>query len=285
MDKDKLVNIFRIDKPNICFVGDIHGEFKGLQGLMKRTGFRDTAYIVCGDIGLGFNKKEYYSQIFNKLTRTASKLNCEFIFIRGNHDNKVFFDKRLINRKCFKTVPDYSVLQTPTHNILCIGGAISIDRTYRKVEMRNNAYIYALHHGCSITEAEKLCKQLYWEDEACYYDEERISQLKLNGIDIDIVCTHTCPSFTKPIGKDNISYWLSLDKDLETDIDNERHIMDSVYKKLKDDGHSLKNWFYGHFHFHSTEYIDGTKFVMLDMFRNGNYDFYDVVDMEETIYV
>jgi hypothetical protein len=76
-----------------------------------------------------------------------------------------------------------------------------------------------------------------------------------------------------------------LDKDLETDIDNERHIMDNVYKKLKEDGHSLKNWFYGHFHFHSTEYIDGTKFVMLDMFRNGNYDFYDVSDTKETIYV
>ena len=53
-----LTNIFEIDKPNICFVGDIHGEFNSLQGLMKRTGFRDTAYIICGDCGFGFHKKQ-----------------------------------------------------------------------------------------------------------------------------------------------------------------------------------------------------------------------------------
>ena len=161
MNSKTLVNIFNIDKPNICFVGDIHGEFNSLQGLMKKTNFKDTAYIVCGDIGFGFCKKEYYSNIFNKLTRTASKLNCEFIFIRGNHDSKEFFDKRLINRKCFKTIPDYSVLQTPSYNILCIGGAISIDRTYRQMVLKENALKYSIHHGCSANEAEKLCKQVY----------------------------------------------------------------------------------------------------------------------------
>ena len=37
MNSKTLVNIFNIDKPNICFVGDIHGEFNSLQGLMKKT--------------------------------------------------------------------------------------------------------------------------------------------------------------------------------------------------------------------------------------------------------
>ena len=608
MNKKKLIDIFNIDKPNICFVGDIHGEFNSLQGLMKKTNFKDTAYIVCGDIGFGFNKKEYYSKIFNKLTKTASKLNCEFIFIRGNHDclskdtrvftkrgflhyneltlddeilsfnvnnemsewhsiddiivrnseeiyeqkgqslhiectsnhrhivkyddkydyikttefktyglskrcyiihgakinqndydikddeirivawlmtdgyvdnkkysyycisqckekyiqeikdclerlkvnytcsvrkrnnkgaiikgkkvkkakaenifrlhaefskkmqiylndknilpswvyelsyrqlkiftdtllkangtclrqkgnymlfgkynsllsfqplfsmcgyrtsllkdcrgdyrlnicennlskiminnkkfvkkeynDKVFclttklsnflvelngkvyftgncpkfFDKRLINRKCFKTIPDYSVLQTPTHNILCIGGAISIDRTYRQLVLKENALKYSIYHGCTTNEAEKLCQQVYWEDEPCYYDEEKLSQLKLNNINIDIVCTHTCPSFTKPFGKENIGYWLSKDENLERDIDNEREVMDKVYNKLKTDGHSLDMWFYGHFHYHNVQFVDNTKFVMLDMYRNGNYDIYDVFNTRETIY-
>ncbi len=54
---NKLVNIFKTDKPNVCFIGDIHGEFKSLQGLMKYTGFKDTLYIICGDCGFGFNKK------------------------------------------------------------------------------------------------------------------------------------------------------------------------------------------------------------------------------------
>jgi len=284
MNNKKLIDIFNIDKPNICFIGDIHGEFNSLQGLMKKTNFKDTAYIVAGDIGLGFNKKEYYSQIFNKLTKTASKLNCEFIFTRGNHDDKKYFDKRLINRKCFKTVPDYSVIQTPNHNILCIGGAISVDRTYRQMVLKENALKYSMHHACTPNEAEKLCQQVYWEDEPCYYDEDKLSQLKLNNINIDIVCTHTCPSFTKPFGKENIGYWLSKDENLERDIDNEREVMDKVYNKLKSDGHKLDMWFYGHFHYHNVQFVDNTKFVMLDMYRNGNYDIYDIFNTKETIY-
>lgn len=272
---ENVIDIFTIDKPNLCFIGDIHGEFKGLQGMMKKTGLRDTAYVVCGDVGLGFHKKEYYSQIFNKLTRTASNLNCEFIFVRGNHDSKAYFDKQLIHRKCFKSVPDYCVLKTPTHNVLCIGGAISIDRLYRKQVFRQNVMDYSLRHGCSLTEAEKLCPQVYWEDEPCYYDDEKLSHLKLNGIDIDIVCTHTCPSFVKPFDKNNITYWLQKDDKLEEDLDNERAVMDKVYYKLRTDGHNIKEWVYGHFHFHSMEYYDGIKFMMLDMFR-GNYDVYSL---------
>lgn len=285
MNKKKLIDIFNVDKPNICFVGDIHGEFNSLQGLMKKTNFKDTVYIVCGDCGFGFNKKEYYSKIFNKLSKTTSELNCEFIFIRGNHDDKKYFDKRLINRKCFKTIPDYSVIQTPLYNVLCIGGAISIDRTYRQLVLKENALKYSIYHGCTPNEAEKLCQQVYWDDEPCYYDEEKLSQLKLNNINIDIVCTHTCPSFTKPFGKENIGYWLSKDENLERDIDNEREVMDKVYNKLKTDGHSLDMWLYGHFHYHNVQFVDNTKFVMLDMCRNGNCDIYDVFNTKETIYV
>lgn len=284
MNNNEVINIFKIDKPNICFIGDIHGEFKGLEGFMKKLHFKDTLFICAGDIGLGFNKKEYYSQIFNRLTRTASKMNCEFIFVRGNHDDKKFFDKQLIHRKCFKTIPDYSVLETPIYNILCIGGAISVDRTYRKSVLKENALKYSMHHDCSLNEAERLCPQVYWEDEPCYYDEEKLKQLKLNNINIDIVCTHTCPSFVKPFGKDQITYWLEKDVKLEEDIDNERNVMDKVYHKLKSDGHKIDMWIYGHFHFHNTQFVDNTKFIMLDMYRNGNYDIYDVFGSPQTIY-
>ena len=276
MEETHLTDIFTIDKPNVCFVGDIHGEFNSLHGLMKKTGFRDTAYIVCGDIGFGFNKKEYYSQVFNRIGRTASKMNCEFIFIRGNHDDRRYFDKRKVNRKCFKTVPDYSVLQTPNLNILCIGGAISIDRKYRQMILEKNAETYSLYHGCSIDEARKSCQRSYWDDEACYYDGERLSQIRMNGIDIDVVCTHTCPSFLAPFDKSGVREWLRIDECLEADMDAERKVMDDVYAKLKEDGHTFGTWVYGHFHFHSVQYHEGRKFVMLDMCRGGNCDIYDI---------
>ena len=134
------------------------------------------------------------------------------------------------------------------------------------------------YHSCSLNEAKKTCSQVYWEDEPCYYDEEKLSELKLNNINIDIVCTHTCPSFAKPIGKDNIKAWLDADEKLEKDLNNERLVMDKVYEKLKKDDHKLNKWFYGHFHFHNSEYIDNTNFIMLDMCRNGNCDFYDVLN-------
>jgi len=276
-----LVKIFTVDKPNVCFIGDIHGEFSSLQGLMKHTNFKDTVYLFCGDCGFGFEKKEYYNQIFNKLSRTASKLNCEFIFIRGNHDSRDFFDKQIINRKCFKTIPDYSVIQTPTHNILCVGGAISVDRTYRMSLQESNAQKYARYHRCSLNEAKKLCKQLFWDNETCTYNEQALNELKLNNIKIDIVCTHTGPSFIKPFDKENINYWLAKDETLEEEINEERQTIDKIYNKLKEDKHPLNYWFYGHFHFHNTEYVDNTKFVMLDMWRNGKYDFYDIPFLEK----
>ena len=153
---------------------------------------------------------------------------------------------------------------------------ISIDRLYRQSVLKENVLNYSLHHGCSLTEAEKMCPQVYWKEESCYYDEEKLSQLKLNDINIDIVCTHTCPSFVKPFGKENIKYWLENDMSLNEDIDNERKVMDNIYNKLKDDGHTIGSWFYGHFHYHNTQFVDNTKFIMLDMYRNGNYDVYDV---------
>ena len=125
-------------------------------------------------------------------------------------------------------------------------------------------------------EAEKITPQLYWPDESCYYDEKALNELKLNGINIDIVCTHTCPSFAKPIGKSNITYWLEQDDKLEEDIDKERKVMDDIYNKLKNDGHEMKYWIYGHYHYHNMEIINDTKFIMLDMYRNGFYDICDI---------
>ena len=66
------------------------------------------------------------------------------------------------------------------------------------------------------------------------------------------------------------------DKDLMDDVRNERKVMDNLYNYLYTKNHPLHYWFYGHFHFHNSEYVDNTKFIMLDMWRNGKYDFYDI---------
>ncbi len=270
------LNIIETNKPHVCFIGDIHGEFNGLQGLMKRTEFTDTIWVICGDIGFGFEKPQHYTNIFNKLNKVASQFNSEFIMTRGNHDDPRYFDGKMINRKRFKAVPDYTVIKTPIYNILCVGGATSIDRTLRIDQWHRNAIRYAMYHNCSEDEAERLCPHVYWSDEQPVYDEEVLNQLKESGIKIDIVATHTCPSFAKPLTKDGIQNWLVYDPDLDKDIDKERKVMDDIYNRLIEDGHPIAKWFYGHYHFHNQEYINGIQFVMLDMCRNGNYDFYDL---------
>lgn len=270
------INIIETNTPGVCFVGDIHGEFKSLQGLMKRTKFTNTTYVICGDCGFGFEKDQHYANIFNKLTKTAASFNCEFLMLRGNHDDPLFFDGKRINYKYFKAIPDYTVIRTLFHDILCVGGATSIDRTYRMSITRQQALKYAMHHGCSEDVAMKFCQQCYWPDESPVYNEDALNELKENHIHIDIVATHTCPSFCKPTTKNGIQYWSQHDPTLEKTIDGERAVMDKIYNKLIADGHLLQKWFYGHYHYHNQEYIDDVQYVMLDMCRDGNFDLFDL---------
>jgi len=89
--------------------------------------------IVAGDCGFGFEKKEYYEQMVRRNAKRMNQANNWIVFVRGNHDNPAYFDGAMFNAKRFIAVPDYSILQACNHTILCVGGAISIDRIYRKI--------------------------------------------------------------------------------------------------------------------------------------------------------
>lgn len=270
-----MLNIIDIPKTGLCFVGDIHGDFSNLAGLMKHTELTDTAYIICGDCGFGFNKPEYYKQILGKVKKTAAKLDNVFFFLRGNHDDPSYFDGKTIDFPNFYAMPDYTVIRTPIYNVLCVGGAVSVDRIDR---MRMQCKIendYMRFHKCSINAAKEKCDKVYWPDELPAYDEESLNELNEMGIKIDIVCTHTSPSFAQLTNKNGVKYWTDMDNTLAEDLFTERNVMDQIYDKLKSDGHPLYKWFYGHFHQHFNELIDGTQFIMLDMCRNGNFDMYN----------
>lgn len=271
-----VLNIMETNRPGVCFFGDMHGAFNCLGGLMKRTEFTDTTYICLGDVGIGFEKPGHYTNIFRKLDKTASALNCGFVLFRGNHDDPSLFDGKTLCSESFNVVPDYTVLKTPSHNILCIGGATSVDRTDRLLGMESDAVRYQRFHKCSLSEARKLCRQSYWEDEQPVYREEAFEELKELGIEIDVVATHSCPSFAAPLSKDGVKGWMEVDPALEEDLNRERSVMDRIHAKLIADGHPLSKWFYGHYHFHNQEYIGNVQYILLDMCRNGNFDIYDL---------
>lgn len=271
-----MLNVIKTDLPNLCFIGDIHGEFTSISGMTKFSKLEDVNYIFCGDCGFGFESEEYYNQVFNKVGRTLNNLNANCYFIRGNHESKEYYDFSLIKKKRFKTVKDYTVIQTPSHNILCVGGATSIDRVYR---MEGNAqYVkeYLRYHHVSEDEAIRKAKKCYWSDEAPVWDEEAMNEITKSGIKIDIVATHTCPSFAKPLTKDGIKNWIKYDPMLDNDINYERLVMDNVYNHLIENAHPLKKWIYGHYHAHNSEWINDVNFVMLDMCRNGRMDVLEV---------
>ena len=238
----------------IVVSGDIHGEFTNLVcECCMQYGLRDTVIIVAGDCGFGFEKASYYENLYKHCRALLSKSNNWLLFVRGNHDNPAYFNLYPIKHQRWMTLPDYSVVKACGHTILCVGGATSVDRTYRM----NSKY----YHDQKLD--DPLAPNVYWPDERAVYDERR-----LNAIDevcaIDMVITHAAPSFCELSSHQGLLSWFIRDEDLMEDVKRERKVMDDVLGYLNAKNHPLRYWYYGHFHqsWHCEK--DGVRYNMLD---------------------
>lgn len=287
-----MLNILKLKTKAIYAIGDLHGKFESLLYFVKTYNIQNSVIIVCGDIGVGFNKKEYYKQTFSKINKVLKEYNTYILFIRGNHDDPDYFKTIEYDTKYVKLISDYTVIQVfdintepqekEGYNILAVGGAISIDRSYRINTNKKYAMEYARWHSCTFEEAQKrLDRRCYWENEAPYIDYETLGEIKNNDIKINTIASHTCPHFCVPHTKDGIRRWLANDFKLEEDIDNERQTMTKLYNKMVEDEHPLTEWVYGHYHFHSTEEIDGVMFRLLDEVNDCSIDFVCIKDFDK----
>ena len=165
---NKMLTFNYTDAKCIVICGDIHGDFEEMVfKLCVQYGMTDTLLIVAGDCGFGFEKAGYYEQIFSKVSRRLTKANNWIAMIRGNHDDPAYFQEQRINHERFRCVQDYSIVTACGHTILCIGGAISIDRTYRlAADSRPHS-------------AQKAC---YWADEMPRFDEEALAEINAKYI-------------------------------------------------------------------------------------------------------
>lgn len=235
------------DAKDIVVSGDIHGDFNQLVYKMciqyKMT---NTLLIVAGDCGFGFEKTGYYENVYNHNEAKLKKSNNWILMVRGNHDDPSYFNEEKIRHERFRTIPDYSVVTACGRSILCVGGAISIDRSYRKDYVQSSS------------------RQVYWQDEAPVYSPEMLSQLNKDHL-IDTVISHTAPSFCELITKDGINGWTAEDPALIKDCNNERNVIDQIHHWLISNGHPLTQWFYGHFHQSWFSNIDGISYSMLDI--------------------
>lgn len=240
--------------------GDIHGNFERICQKLSAY-YEDTLLIVAGDCGFGFDTfKKHLSVLHGLAKEYLAKGNNHLAFVRGNHDNPDYFEpdtktgKTPVFAKRFRTVPDYAVIEGAGRHILCVGGAVSIDRRMRKALMEERRLEVTF----------PFSPAYYWRGEMPRFDSEALREICQNT-SIDAVVSHSAPSFCAPWTKDGITDWLRKDSALSEDVARERKTMDEIYDFLRDNAQPLKSWHYGHFHFSTWTEIDGCHFRLLDI--------------------
>lgn len=225
MKENNQISIIEVNGVKDLYVcGDIHGEFAELVMNLERYGIQDSAIIILGDCGIGFENPGYYSHIYQKkLQKKLDKYNNIILCIRGNHDDPRFYDdpEFIPDIPRLRTLPSNTILDILGYNILCVGGAISIDREER-IEY-NNTKLKPKHPKC------------YWPEEKiiCIDDVENLNHR------VDIVLSHTAPiSYDPPLFRNS-----KMDEELWEDILESRNYLEKINSGLKP-----KRWYYGHFH-------------------------------------
>ena len=97
------------------------------------------------------------------------------------------------------------------------------------------------------------------------YDVSALDAIRDAGLKVDIVVSHTAPSFCEFQSKSGLASWAKDDPGLIEECEAERQTMDAILAHLQRDGHPLERWYYGHFHNSWHSEIDGVWYKMLDI--------------------
>ena len=216
---------------NIIFLGDHHGCWRLIWDYIVEHGLENCILISVGDLGIGFTyTRESEFKLCENLNKKFKERNINFYGIRGNHDDPFFFSDKRVAFENFELIEDYSVYEHRGKLIQFIGGAISIDRTARVLNVS------------------------YWENEKLAFKQEKCQK-------VDVLVTHTAPLFCFPQNLSEIVYsWAREDAYLLEELDDERVIMGEIIKICKPSFHV-----YGHFHSSWTEEINGCRHRLLDI--------------------
>jgi len=202
-----------INNQNIILVGDHHGQWDILFRKIEYYDLTDCVLLHVGDGGEGFITQSLkQKRQYNILNDRFKKRNIDYRSIRGNHSNKVWFDGSICLSH-FKLLPDYTVIKINGETWQFVGGAISVDRVYRK-------------EGIS-----------YWKDEIFVLDPEK-------AVKCDILVTHSAPPWIGPTHKGEfVTGFYDKDPLLKDELILER----KLHQDLLDICQPKKH-FCGHFH-------------------------------------
>ena len=237
----------------ILYLGDLHGNFSLIHQYVKNYDIKDAHIIQVGDFGVGFSTLDKEKRSLSMFHDLFVKNNVIVWAIRGNHDFKPYFDNDPFGFSNIRLIPDYTVLELEGNKILCVGGAVSVDREWR--------YTNAQRRG----DFEIQPGQSWWSDEIFVLEKEKIVDLK----GINIVVTHTCPSYCPPDNTFSFGPFVegiirdTGDVGLKTDLNVERQAMTELFHLLKINGNNVENHYYGHFHKSEVQNYDGVVHRML----------------------
>lgn len=204
--------------------------------------------IVDGCNGFGERDLKYYHDKLEMFNKVLADNNTHVLFMRGNDDPK-YFEDALIDLSNIKTIQDYSVIKLSKFNCLCIGGRVSLDRTWR------------------MEQEKRVGRKMYWENERMQYNEEDIDKI-LKEYNIACVVTASCPSFAYPgMNSFKHSTWASKDKTVIKDITEERVIMDKIYNKIVENNKKPYVWAYSRFKISNQNMINDILFQSLNPFQ------------------
>ena len=208
----------------------------------------DALVIVDGCNGFGERDLKYYHDKLEMLNKVLADNNAHVLFVRGNDDPK-YFEDALIDLSNIKTIQDYSVIKLSKFNCLCIGGCVSLDRTWR------------------MEQEKRVGRKMYWENERIQYNEDDIDKI-LKKYNIAFVVTVSCPSFAYPgTNSFKCSTWVSKDKTIIKDMTEERMIMDKIYNKIVENNKKPYIWVYSGFKRPNQNMINDILFQSLNPFQ------------------
>ena len=241
------------------FLGDIHGKFDVISKYIKRCKITDANIIQVGDFGV-FDTFESDKKELSVIHPRLVKNNVFLWIMRGNHDFPDYFENDPFGFSNIKLIPDYTVLNFDK-NILCIGGAVSVDRTSR----------YTKHQLIGDFKT-KTGKEQWWPNEEFILNIEILENIR----NIDIIVTHTCPGYCSP--KINLGHGKFVEDiikknnipQLGLDLIEERKKLDKAFTILKKNN-NITNHYYGHFH----------KSACEDIFMDGKWTKHRVLNINE----
>ena len=217
-----------MNKP-VYILGDVHGKWEELFSRINAAELSGCYLICVGDLGVGFkdshSKEMRCLEIANEF---FAKRDIQFLSIRGNHDNPVFFNDEIQEFSHLRLIRDYHVEFINDQKFLFVGGATSIDRKLRKLNIS------------------------YWEDETFILKPDFV-------VECDVLVTHSAPIWIGPVDKQGILGWCDRDEYLWRDCMKERDDLTSLYKITRP-----KKAFCGHFHQHFIANFDGCRARILD---------------------